>query len=268
MARLFGLGDLRQIGSGNIGATNVLRTGNKPAAFLTLVLRRGKGRRRGSGRARAGRRRTRRRIAGLFAVLGHLFPVWLRFKGGKGVATFLGTLAGAVVSGRAGRLRSPGFSSLLSMPDSSLVGAGRGRCWPLSTPQSCIDCARCGSGRGAIARCWSTYATAQHPAPARRDRSRGSARQMSADRDVFSGFRRAAGAVGFGGTATRAAVIRITQDAVRLRRGSQKLACRGSSADARGGLHQRVEPMTDGLGSVLSICELTLRNALRLSHGA
>ena len=91
MAKLFGLGDIRQIGSGNIGATNVLRTGNKLAAFLTLVLDAGKGAiavliaRAVFGEGAAG-------FAGLFAVLGHLFPLFLRFKGGKGVATFLGTL--------------------------------------------------------------------------------------------------------------------------------------------------------------------------------
>ena len=91
MARLFGLGDIRQIGSGNIGATNVLRTGNKLAAFLTLVLDAGKGAmavliaRALFGEGAAG-------FAALFAVLGHLYPVFLRFKGGKGVATFLGTL--------------------------------------------------------------------------------------------------------------------------------------------------------------------------------
>lgn len=91
MARLFGLGDLRTIGSGNIGATNVLRTGNKRAAFLTLVLDAGKGAlavilaRLIWGEGAAG-------IAALFAVIGHLFPVFLGFRGGKGVATFLGTL--------------------------------------------------------------------------------------------------------------------------------------------------------------------------------
>ncbi len=91
MARLFGLGDLRQIGSGNIGATNVLRTGNKPAAFLTLLLDAGKGAaavliaRQFGGEDIAG-------LAGLFALLGHLFPIFLRFKGGKGMATFLGAL--------------------------------------------------------------------------------------------------------------------------------------------------------------------------------
>ena len=91
MAKLFGLGDIRQIGSGNIGATNVLRTGNKLAAFLTLVLDAGKGAiavfiaRALFGEGAAG-------MAGLFAVLGHLFPVFLGFKGGKGMATFLGTV--------------------------------------------------------------------------------------------------------------------------------------------------------------------------------
>jgi glycerol-3-phosphate acyltransferase PlsY len=91
MARLFGLGDLCRIGSGNIGATNVLRTGNKLAAFLTLVFDAGKGAaavlvaRYLAGEAAAG-------LAGLFAMLGHLYPVFLRFRGGKGVATFLGTL--------------------------------------------------------------------------------------------------------------------------------------------------------------------------------
>ncbi len=91
MARLFGLGDIRQIGSGNIGATNVLRTGNKLAAALTLIGDAGKGAaavliaRALAGESAAG-------IAGLFAMLGHLYSVFLRFKGGKGVATFLGTL--------------------------------------------------------------------------------------------------------------------------------------------------------------------------------
>ena len=91
MARLFGLGDIRQIGSGNIGATNVLRTGNKPAAALTLVLDAGKGAiavlvaRQFFGEGAAG-------VAALFAMLGHLYPVFLKFAGGKGVATFLGTL--------------------------------------------------------------------------------------------------------------------------------------------------------------------------------
>lgn len=91
ITRALGLGDLRQIGSGNIGATNVLRTGNKPAALATLLLDSGKGAiavllaRWLAGPDAA-------MLAGAAAFLGHLFPVWLGFKGGKGVATFLGTL--------------------------------------------------------------------------------------------------------------------------------------------------------------------------------
>ena len=91
MARAFGLGDLRQIGSGNIGATNVLRTGNKPAAALTVLLDAAKGAVAVLvARALAGEDAAQ--AAGLAAFLGHLFPVWLGFRGGKGVATFLGTL--------------------------------------------------------------------------------------------------------------------------------------------------------------------------------
>lgn len=91
LCKLFGCGDIRKIGSGNIGATNVLRTGNKLLAFITLILDSGKG-----------------VIAvlitlmlfnfdaamfsGFGALLGHCYPVWLKFKGGKGVATTLGTL--------------------------------------------------------------------------------------------------------------------------------------------------------------------------------
>ena len=91
VTKLMGLGDLRQIGSGNIGATNVLRTGNKAAAFVTLILDGGKGAAAVlAARALAGEDAAQ--LAGLSAFLGHLFPVWLGFKGGKGVATFLGTL--------------------------------------------------------------------------------------------------------------------------------------------------------------------------------
>src|SRR5215211_2978584 len=93
LTRLAGLGDIRKVGSGNIGATNVLRTGRKGLAAATLV---------GDGLkgtaavllasallgAPAGL------VAALGAFLGHLFPVWLGFKGGKGVATFIGVLIG------------------------------------------------------------------------------------------------------------------------------------------------------------------------------
>ena len=90
VAQLFKLGDLRRIGSGNIGATNVLRTGNKSAAALTLLLDGGKGavavviaQRFGPDMAV---------IAAGAVVVGHIAPVWLLFKGGKGVATTLGVL--------------------------------------------------------------------------------------------------------------------------------------------------------------------------------
>jgi glycerol-3-phosphate acyltransferase PlsY len=89
LARAFGLGDLRKIGSGNIGATNVLRTGNRKAAALTLLLDGGKGAVAVLlARAIAGEDAVQ--IAALAAFLGHCFPAWLRFRGGKGVATFLG----------------------------------------------------------------------------------------------------------------------------------------------------------------------------------
>jgi glycerol-3-phosphate acyltransferase PlsY len=93
VTRAMGLGDLRKIGSGNIGATNVLRTGNKGAALATLLLDGGKG----AVAVLIARwllAEDAAQVAGLAAFLGHLFPVWLGFKGGKGVATFLGLLLG------------------------------------------------------------------------------------------------------------------------------------------------------------------------------
>jgi glycerol-3-phosphate acyltransferase PlsY len=96
LTRLAGLGDIRKIGSGNVGATNVLRTGNKPLALLTLALDAGKG---GIAALIAyhvypgGENGLDFAIvAGITAVIGHNFPLWLRFQGGKGVATTLGTL--------------------------------------------------------------------------------------------------------------------------------------------------------------------------------
>ena len=92
VARAMGLGDLRKLGSGNIGATNVLRTGNKAAAAATLLLDALKGAAAVAVFARWGPDAAV--LGGAGAVLGHLFPVWLRFRGGKGVATLLGvTLA-------------------------------------------------------------------------------------------------------------------------------------------------------------------------------
>ena len=91
VTHLGGAGDIRQVGSGNIGATNVLRTGRKDLALLTLLGDGGKGivavllARHFFGETAAA-------LAGGAAFLGHLFPVWLGFKGGKGVATFFGVM--------------------------------------------------------------------------------------------------------------------------------------------------------------------------------
>lgn len=92
LTRIAGLGDVRSIGSGNIGATNVLRTGNKKLAAATLLLDMAKGlvvvliaKRYGLELGI---------LAGIGAFSGHCFPVWLGFKGGKGIATYVGVLAG------------------------------------------------------------------------------------------------------------------------------------------------------------------------------
>ncbi len=90
LTRLAGLGDVRSIGSGNIGATNVLRTGRKGLAATTLLLDMLKGTAAALIAGRWGPEFAA--FAGLGAFLGHIFPVWLRFKGGKGVATFIGVL--------------------------------------------------------------------------------------------------------------------------------------------------------------------------------
>ena len=137
LAKLMGLGNLRDIGSGNIGATNVLRTGNKLAAALTLILDGGKGAVAVLA-ARAAGGEDVAQVAGLAAMIGHCYPVWLRFAGGKGVATFLGIvlalawpvgvgcclawLVGALTS----RISSMGalVSSLASVPLALVLGAG------------------------------------------------------------------------------------------------------------------------------------------------
>jgi glycerol-3-phosphate acyltransferase PlsY len=94
LCKLAGSGDIRTIGSGNIGATNVLRTGRKGLAFLTLLLDSGKGAF-AAFNALLWLGMDGALVAGLGAVLGHCFPLWLSFKGGKGVATTLGTLLAA-----------------------------------------------------------------------------------------------------------------------------------------------------------------------------
>ncbi len=92
LTKLFGTQDLRSIGSGNIGATNVLRTGRKDLAAATLLLDALKGTFAVLLAARFGP--VVAGAAGLGAFIGHIYPVWLKFKGGKGVATFLGVLIG------------------------------------------------------------------------------------------------------------------------------------------------------------------------------
>lgn len=136
VTRAFGLGDVRSIGSGNIGATNVLRTGNKWAAALTLNLDMAKGALPvlvflglwGDLAAQ---------MAGLGAFLGHCFPVWLRFAGGKGVATFLGivlalwwpvglmTLATWVVAAVLTRISSVGALAAAALAPVWLITQGR-----------------------------------------------------------------------------------------------------------------------------------------------
>jgi acyl phosphate:glycerol-3-phosphate acyltransferase len=93
LTKMAGLGDLRSIGSGNIGATNVLRTGNKKLAAATLLLDALKATA-AALIAHAIFDHNAGLLAGFAAFIGHLFPVWLGFKGGKGVATYIGTLLG------------------------------------------------------------------------------------------------------------------------------------------------------------------------------
>jgi acyl phosphate:glycerol-3-phosphate acyltransferase len=93
LTKMAGLGDLRSIGSGNIGATNVLRTGNKKLAAATLLLDALKATA-AALIAHAVFGHSAALFGGFAAFIGHLFPIWLGFKGGKGVATYIGTLLG------------------------------------------------------------------------------------------------------------------------------------------------------------------------------
>lgn len=94
LTKLAGLGDVREIGSGNIGATNVLRTGKKPLAVLTLLADILKGLIPTLLVATYFELIPHGLIAGFMALIGHMFPVWLKFKGGKGVATYIGVAFG------------------------------------------------------------------------------------------------------------------------------------------------------------------------------
>ena len=144
LTRLAGLGDVRKIGSGNIGATNVLRTGHKGLAAATLLLDGGKG-----GVAAL--------LAGLYygpdmmvtaaaaAVVGHMFPVWLKFRGGKAVATALGVLLAiawpvclvccAIWLAMAKLFRYSSLSSMTALAASPVLA------WWLATPQIAELCA-------------------------------------------------------------------------------------------------------------------------------
>jgi glycerol-3-phosphate acyltransferase PlsY len=145
LTRLAGLGDIRQIGSGNIGATNVLRTGRKGLALATLLLDGGKGAI-AVGLVWWWLGREMVPVAGFAAVLGHNFPVWLGFKGGKGVATTIGTLLAAAwpvglscigtwlvvaaifrissLSALVALAASPGFALYFAGPQYALMAAG------------------------------------------------------------------------------------------------------------------------------------------------
>jgi glycerol-3-phosphate acyltransferase PlsY len=132
--RLAGLGDIRAIGSGNIGATNVLRTGRKDLALATLVLDSGKG---AIAVIIAYALHWRPEIAGAAAFLGHCYPAWLKFKGGKGVATFLGTLlalwlpagvfAGGIWLGAAFLFRYSSLAALIAASASPFVMFAMGK---------------------------------------------------------------------------------------------------------------------------------------------
>ncbi len=130
LSRMAGHGDIRRIGSGNIGATNVLRTGNKKLALATLLLDAAKGAAPTVLAARWGGE-TASLVAGFAAVLGHNFPVWLGFRGGKGVATTLGVLlavawpvglaALALWAGCAALFRISSLSALLALAASPVL---------------------------------------------------------------------------------------------------------------------------------------------------
>jgi glycerol-3-phosphate acyltransferase PlsY len=138
LTKVAGAGDIRKVGSGNIGATNVLRTGRKGLAAATLLLDGGKG----TAAALLGFRYggpDMAVIAALFAVIGHVFPVWLKFKGGKGVATALGILLGlSWMAGLAACLTWLAVAALFrysSLAALVALGAAPIYAWHLGAPQ-------------------------------------------------------------------------------------------------------------------------------------
>ena len=123
ITRAAGLGDIRSIGSGNIGATNVLRTGRKDLALATLLLDSLKA---GLLALAFGMLASREVgfVAGAFAFVGHCYPIWLGFKGGKGVATYAGLLPFVSLPGF--YIAAPVWLGLFAITRiSSLIGAAR-----------------------------------------------------------------------------------------------------------------------------------------------
>ena len=115
VARAFGVHDVRQVGSGNVGATNVLRSAGKAAGALALLLDLGKG---AAASALAGRlapgEAALPAVAAVAAVVGHMYPVWLRFQGGKGVATGLGAFAPLAPTAALGALAAFALGALVT----------------------------------------------------------------------------------------------------------------------------------------------------------
>lgn len=154
ITRMLGLGDLRRIGSGNIGATNVLRTGHKGAALATLILDSGKGALAVllvRALAKGGVADQAAIWAGVAAFLGHCFPVWLGFRGGKGVATFLGTLLALslplgllacgvwLLTAAVGRISSlAALVAAAAVPVAAAIWSKTGLIWPTATMAAVI----------------------------------------------------------------------------------------------------------------------------------
>jgi acyl phosphate:glycerol-3-phosphate acyltransferase len=160
LTRAAGLADIRQIGSGNIGATNVLRSGSKPVAAATLACDILKGTIPVLVFTVLGGE-TAALLAGLAAVAGHIFPVWLRFRGGKGVATYLGVLLGlhwayglvfvVIWLAMAGIFRISSLAALTASAVMPLVALYQGR-WLMAATLAALGLAIYATHRANIAR--------------------------------------------------------------------------------------------------------------------